>query len=251
MEKKIYSIENTKGMKACIMNYGANLQALYVPNKKGEIKDVVLGYSNLDSYEENDAFFGCTVGPIANRTENATYKIDGDIYNLDKNNDVNNLHSHFEKGYHKCFFDITEEKSKLICTLISKEDDVSGSPGNKEITVTYEITEDNELSISYKVTSDKDTWINMTNHSYFNLRGHDAGKIEDHMVQIFSDKITEVRDGSIPTGRLIDVENTPMDFRKETRIFDRIEDDYDQLKITGGYDHNYVLRDLKDRKSVV
>jgi aldose 1-epimerase len=241
MEKKIYSIENKNGMKACVLNYGAILQALYVPNKDGKIDDVVLGYDNLDAYEKNAPFFGGTIGPVGNRTENASYQIGNKTYQMEVNDNENNLHSSIDGGYHKAFFDIKKDGKKLICTLLSKDGDVLGSPGNKKVTVSYELTDDNELIISYHVTSDKETWINMTNHSYFNLNGHDSGVIESHYAQVFADAITEVRAGAIPTGKLLEVEDTPMDFRVKTRILDRIEADFEQLKLTSGYDHNYVL----------
>ncbi len=246
MEKKIFTIENKKGMKLCVLNYGANMQALYVPNAKGEVKDVVLGYDTLDAYEQNESFFGCTVGPIANRTENASYRINGERYHLEVNDNENNLHSNFKNGYHKCFFDIEEAAGKLVCTLFNKEQDIQGSPGNKKVVVTYALSDDNALSISYEVTSDKNTWINMTNHSYFNLSGHDSGRIESHYAQIFSDEITEIRSGSIPTGKLQKVENTPMDFREKQRILERIDEEYEQLQLAGGYDHNYVLKNAED-----
>lgn len=205
MEKKIFSIENKNGMKACVLNYGAILQSLYVPDKNGKLDDVVLGYDDLDAYEKNACFFGGTIGPVGNRTENATYRIGDKTYQMEVNDNENNLHSSIDKGYHKAFFDIKKEANKLICTLCSKENDVAGSPGNKVVTVVYEVSDENELIISYHVTSDKETWVNMTNHSYFNLSGHASGLIDTHYVQIFADSITEIREGAIPTGKLLKV----------------------------------------------
>ncbi len=243
MEKKLYSLENKNGMKVWILNYGAIIQSLFVPDANGNLTDVVLGYDDFDAYEDNACFFGAAIGPVANRTEDGVYHLNGNTYQLPKNENGNNLHSDFEKGYHKCYFDVKEEAGTLICTYLDKDGDIAGSPGNKQVTITYSLTDENELGILYEVTSDQDTWVNLTNHTYFNLAGHDSGLIETHHTQILSDAITEVREGAIPTGRLLDVENTPFDFRESKRILDRIEEDVKQLQLTGGYDHNYVLRD--------
>ena len=227
-------------MKAHVLNYGAILQGLEVPDKNGDIKDVVLGYDDVDQYEQNYSFFGCTVGPIANRTAYAAYRIDGLLYQLDPNDNENNLHTNIEEGYHKQYFSVEEKPGKIVCSLEANDGEL-GSPGNKKITVTYSLSENNELSIHYEVTSDKHTWINMTNHSYFNLAGHDSGVIDDHYVEIQANSIVAVREGSIPTGELLAVDGTPMDFRTSKRIMERINEPYEQLILTSGYDHNYCL----------
>lgn len=250
MEKKLYTLENKNGMKAYILNYGAILQGLEVPDKDGNRKDVVLGYDDLDQYEKNNCFFGCTVGPIANRTAYAVYRLDGLQYQLDPNENENNLHSSMEDGYHKQYFSVEEKPGAVICTLQANDGEL-GSPGNKEIKVTYSLSEDNGLSIHYEVTSDKNTWINLTNHSYFNLAGHDSGVIDDHYLVIHANSITAVRDGSIPTGELLSVEGTPMDFRTSTRIMERIKEPFEQLLLTSGYDHNYCLENASGGQRVV
>lgn len=235
-----YWIENGKGMKASVINYGAILVNLLVPNAAGEVADVVLGYDALEPYFENGSFFGATVGPNANRTANATFCVDGTEYKLDVNDGKNNLHSHFEQGYHKRVFDATTEDNSVIFSL-KDEDGNMGFPGNKEVKVIYTLTEDNELKISYDITTDKKTVINMTNHTYFNLKGHDKGIIHDHILTLNCSKYTPVVAGAIPTGELADVKGTPFDFTAPKEIGLEIGADEEQLKLVGGYDHNWVI----------
>lgn len=235
-----YSIENGKGMKAQVINYGAILVRLYVPDKNGKAEDVVLGYDNLDGYYVNEANFGATIGPNANRIADAAFTLDGIKYQLDVNDGVNNLHSHADLGYHKKVWKAAEGADCVTFELESPDGEM-GFPGNKKIQVTYTLTEEDELKIHYHATSDKRTIINMTNHTYFNLAGHGAGSIEDHIVTIQAANYTPVRAGSIPTGEIAPVAGTPMDFTSPRRIGDGIDADFEQLKLSGGYDHNWVL----------
>ncbi len=235
-----YFISNSKGMKAGVINFGAILVNLYVPDRNGVMADVVLGYDDLASYFVNGNFFGATIGPNANRIAGASFELEGEKYQLSANDGENNLHSHSELGYHKRVWDVTQEANSIIFSLEDKDGSM-GFPGNKKIYVTYTVTEDNELKIHYHGTSDKNTIINMTNHSYFNLAGHNAGSVCEHRLRICSSFYTPIRKGMIPVGEIAPVEGTPFDFRTEKRVGDEIETKNMQLETAGGYDHNWVL----------
>ena len=195
-----YWLENSKGMKAGIINYGAILVNLIVPDKSGREDDVVLGFDTLEPYFENECFFGATVGPNANRIGGAAFVLDGQKYRLDVNDGENNLHSHYDLGYHKRVWSVEEEKAQITFS-IEDEDGCMGFPGNKKVCVTYSVTEDNELKIHYEANSDKNTIINMTNHTYFNLAGHKE-KIYDHILEIEASAYTPIAAGAIPTGEI-------------------------------------------------
>ena len=235
-----YNIANSKGMSAGVINYGAILVDLYVPDKNGKIDDVVLGYDKLEDYYANGSFFGATIGPNANRIGGAAFEIDGQRYQLDVNDGENNLHSHMELGYHKKVWAV-EEGDDFVTFSLTDEDGSMGFPGNKKISVTYTVTEDNELKLHYTGESDKNTILNMTNHTYFNLAGHNAGNIHDHKLQLLCSAYTPVVAGAIPTGELASVEGTPFDFLAGKKIGDEIEADNEQLKLVQGYDHNWVI----------
>lgn len=233
-------LENSRGMKAGMINYGAILVNLFVPDKNGNVEDVVLGYDTLEPYFTNGCFFGATVGPNANRIGGASFVLDGQKYQLDANDGANNLHSHKDLGYHKRIWD-AEEKEDSITFMLADEDGNMGFPGNKKIQVTYTLTEDNELKISYEAESDKNTVINMTNHTYFNLSGQGKGTIHDHILELKASAYTPIVPGAIPTGEIAPVAGTPFDFTKAKKIGAEIDSDNRQLQFTGGYDHNWVL----------
>lgn len=235
-----YFIENKKGMKAGVINYGAVLVNLFVPDKEGKTADVVLGFDDLEAYYENASFFGATVGPNANRIGGAAFTLDGVRYRLDVNDGPNNLHSHIELGYHKQIWK-AEAGEDSVCFSLEDADGSMGFPGNKSIRVTYTVTEENELKIHYSGKSDKNTIINMTNHTYFNLAGHDAGEIYNHKLTLQASAYTEIAEGAIPTGKMIAVQGTPFDFLAEKRVGDEIGAEDSQLQMTGGYDHNWVI----------
>ncbi|MCR4587808.1 MAG: galactose mutarotase [Lachnospiraceae bacterium] len=238
----LYTIANANGMKAEILDYGAILRSLYVPGKNGEPVDVCLGFETAEEYTVNGPFMGATVGPCANRTAGAAYEIDGVSYKMAVNDGPNNLHSDIQKGYHKTFFEV-DAKDDSITLSLTDPDGSMGFPGTKEFAVTYTVTADNALQLDYKVTTDKKTIINPTNHSYFNLSGHGAGSIENHLLTIKAQRYTPVIQGSIPTGELAPVAGTPMDFTAPKEIGKEIRADFEQLHFTGGYDHNWVLDD--------
>lgn len=239
-EIHLYTLENKKGMKAQVTNYGAILVRLYVPDKNGKSEDVVLGYDKLEGYYGNAANYGATIGPNANRIAGASFTLEGVTYHLAVNDGENNLHSHLALGYHKKVWQAEEAGNSIIFSLDSPDGEM-GFPGNKKLTVTYTLTEENELRIHYHGTSDKNTIINMTNHTYFNLAGHGAGEICDHILTLHAASYTPVVAGAIPTGEIAAVSGTPMDFTSPRRIGDGIDADFEQLGLTGGYDHNWVL----------
>lgn len=235
-----YTLSNSKGMTAKIINYGANLVSLLVPDAEGHVEDVVLGYDTLEGYYGNNSFFGATIGPSANRIAGAAFEIDGREYHIDVNDGPNNLHSHMEEGYHKRVWNAQEGTDSVTLTLEGRDGEM-GFPGNKKVTMVYSLSEDNELKLSYHATSDANTIINITNHTYFNLSGHKAGIIEDHMLKLNAAHYTPVVAGSIPTGEIAPVAGTPMDFTKMKPIGQDINADFEQLKLGKGYDHNFVI----------
>lgn len=236
-----YWIENARGMKAGIINFGGILVNLMVPDKNGKTDDVVLGYDTLEPYFGNLNFFGALVGPNANRIGGACFALDGKKYQLAVNDGENNLHSDKEHGYHKRIFEVAEGENSITLSL-EDEDGNMGFPGNKRVRVTYTVTEENEIELKYEAESDKNTIINMTNHTYFNLAGHNKGKIEDHILELKASAYTPTLPGSIPTGEIAAVAGTPFDFTGGKRIGEEIGADHEQLKLTGGcYDHNWVI----------
>ncbi len=242
-EAVLYTLLNENGMEASVTDYGAILVNLLVPDKDGVVKDVVLGYDMLADYEENGCFFGATIGRNANRIEGAAFALDGTAYHLAANENGNNLHTDFYHGFHKVLWDaaVLPEENAVRFSYISPDGE-NGFPGNLKISVTYRLRSDNGLEISYDGSSDKKTVINVTNHSYFNLGGHDAGSICDEKMTIFADGFAAIRPGAIPTGEICPVEGTPMDFRKAKRIGDEIDAEWEQLTLVQGYDHNWALR---------
>lgn len=241
-EVQLYTVKKADGMEMSVTNLGATLVNLLVPNPDGTRTDVVLGYDKLEDYEVNDCFFGTTVGRNAGRIAGAAFTIDGVTYHLAANEMGNNLHSDKEKGFHKVVWEaeLLEEQDAVRFSHTSPDGDC-GFPGTLRISVTYTLLEDHAVQISYEGVSDKKTVINVTNHSYFNLRGHDAGDICEEKVMICADGFTELGEGSIPTGRILPVEGTPMDLRVSRCLKDSIDADDPQLTLAGGYDHNWAL----------
>ena len=241
-EITLYHLENKSGACAEVMDYGAILVKLCVPDKDGELTDVVLGYDDVQQYEVNGCFFGAIIGRSGNRIAGARFSLYGQEYQLDKNENDNNLHSG-PNGFEKKIWTVKNtdsDKNAITFSRISPDGE-NGFPGEFQVSVTYEFTEDNTLQIYYSGISDKATLANMTNHSYFNLSGEGSGNVLDQEVCIHAKYFTPVKDSqSIPTGEYVSVEGTPMDFNVSKPIGRDIEADFEQLKLTGGYDHNYV-----------
>ncbi len=241
-EVTAYKITNRKGAYITVLDYGAILKDVVVPNKDGVLTDVALGYDNIASYEENPPFFGATIGRNGNRIEGATFNLNGHDYQLVLNeNDKNNLHSG-PNGYERRMWDAkTNEANGCVSFHILSPDGDQGFPGNFDITVTYMLTEENKVKIHYEGKSDADTIANLTNHSYFNLNGEGSGTIMDHKLMIHADGYTPVDEYSIPYGTVESVEGTPFDFRTEKTIRQDASAKDEQLLHTGGYDHNFAL----------
>ena len=244
----LYSLKNDNGMEVVISDFGACIVNVFVPDKDGKTRDVVLGFKDLEGYFDNSEGFGAFVGRNANRIANAKVTIAGKEYALEANDGPNNLHSGSNKSFYELFDAEYFKEEDTVCVELSKlfPDMGQGFPGNLDVTVTYTLTQDNELLLEYFATCDQDTVINLTNHSYFNLNGHNSGDILGHVLTIDADAFTPTNDALIPTGEIRDVTGTPMDFRKPFKIGDRINDDYEPLKQAGGYDHNYVLNLAED-----
>ena len=239
-EATLYTIKNNNGVSAEVTDFGAILVRFFVPDKKGNVSDIVLGYDTIDGYFDNGSFFGATIGPSANRIDNASFTIDGTKYQLAANDNTNNLHSDDNQGYHKRVWNAQAKDNCVIFTL-EDADGSMGFPGNKKVQVTYTLTDENELKLDYFVTSDKKTLINMTNHTYFNLAGHNSGNIEQHTLQLCAFHYTPIFERLIPTGDYVPVVGTPFDFRELKVIGKDIEADDIQLKYGQGYDHNWII----------
>ncbi len=247
-----YTITNKNGMRADVITFGAILKNLYVPDKKGKAEDIVLGYDELWKYFQNGSFFGATVGPIANRIKGGTYKVDGKKVQLPINdNKANNLHSDFKIGFHKRIWEAEAGRNSVTFTL-TKKDKEMGHPGNMKVSVTYTLTDKNELKIAYHATTDKKTVINMTNHSYFNLGGINRADVEDTVLTINASKVTAVDKQLIPTGEIMEVKGTPLDFTKPKKIGkDLHKKEFLPIKIAKGFDHNFIVDGYNGKKKLI
>lgn len=236
----LYTLSDANGMSVSVTNLGATLVKVVTPDKNGVLGDVVLGFDRGEAYLDNPSFFGTVIGPSANRIAGAAFEIDGTTYQLDVNDGENNLHSHKDQGYHKRLWETRVLDNSVIFEL-TDSDGSMGFPGNKRISVVYSLEEGNSLKIHYHGISDKKTVLNLTNHSYFNLEGHDSGRMEEHELWLGASRYTPVVAGAIPTGEIAAVADTPMDFTVSKTVGRDIEADFEQLKLTGGYDHNWVI----------
>ena len=240
-EAVLYTLTNENGMSASITNYGAALVKLNVPDKEGKLRDVVLGYDDVTGYEKGGGSFGAPVGRNANRIGGAVITIQDKTYELEKNDNGNNLHSG-TNYYNKRIWNVGEKTDSKIEFVLHSPNGDQGYPGTLDMHVTYELTEDNELRLIYDAVPDQDTIINMTNHSYFNLDGHDSGNVLKELVTLDADYFTRADAQSIPTGELVDVTGTPMDFRMPRALGEAIDADYEAVRLGKGYDHNWVLK---------
>ena len=239
----LYTLSNDNGTRVSITTYGGIITSLTVPDGQGHLADVVLGFDRLDDYLADHPYFGAIVGRTCTRIANGTFDLDGRSYSLARNNDGHHLHggaSGFDRALWRARPRSSPEGPQLRLFHVSPDGD-EGYPGRLEVFVTYTLTSDNELRIDAHATTDRPTHVNLTNHSYFNLAGHGAGDILDHVVSVNGDRFTPVDAGLIPTGELRDVAGTPMDLRTPAAIGARIDDDDQQLRYGHGYDHNWVL----------
>ncbi|MDR3598589.1 aldose epimerase family protein [Clostridium sp.] len=241
-EVDIYTFENATGMKVEICTYGGTIVSALVPDKNDQFHDVILGYDTLEDYLNGDKYFGAIIGRFGNRIQYGKFTLNGKEYKLAQNNGDNHLHGGI-KGFDKVIWDakIIEDEANTLELSYFSADGEEGYPGNLHVKVKYVLTEDNALEINYFATTDKDTVVNLTNHAYFNLSGHASGDVLKQKLMINAGKFTTNDKYSIPTGEIVDVENTPMDFRTLTPIGKNIDSDYEQIIFGKGYDHNWVL----------
>lgn len=238
-----YTLDNGNGMIAEILSYGGIIKSLTVNDKEGIGVDVVLGRDTLEEYFENNGCFGAAIGRNGNRIENAEFELGGKKYKLAKNKGEHNIHGGLV-GFNKRVWNVKETEAEgepsLIMTLVSPDGE-EGFPGTVTVTMTYTLTKENSLKINYKAVSDKDTIINLTNHSYFNLNGHASGEVYDQILYINSSFYTPNNKDCIPTGEILSVMGTPFDFRVPKPVGQDIDADFEQIEMFGGYDHNLII----------
>ncbi len=235
---ELYTLANSHGLQAKIMTFGGIVVSLTTPDRAGRPGDIVLGFDNLDAYLAGHPFFGALIGRYGNRIGKGRFTLNGVEYKLAQNNGENHLHGG-PGGFDKVVWRVKNAGPQSLELGYLSKDGEEGYPGNLDVTVRYTLTGANELSIDYSATTDKDTAVNLTNHSYFNLacEGDNLG----HLMQINADRFTPTDAGQIPTGELRSVAGTPFDFRQPTPIGARIDENDEQLKYGSGYDHNFVL----------
>lgn len=241
----LYTLENSNGMKATITNYGGIVTQLHVPDKDGNLGDVVLGYDKLSSYIKASPYFGCITGRYANRIAKGQFQIDGKTYQLATNNGENHLHGG-DVGFDKRVWKATEVSAvgkSGIALVYESKDGEEGYPGDLKCKVTYWLTNHNELEIEYEAVTNKATPINLTHHSYFNLAGEGKGDILNHEVELFADNYVPTDGGGIPLGKIASVKGTPFDFLTPHTIGKRIGAKHEQIEFGKGYDHNWVVND--------
>jgi len=236
-----FIIENRNAIKACVTNYGGRIFSLYVPDKRGNFEDIVLGYDHLPDYlKSNEKYYGAIIGRYGNRIGNARFSIGRKTYNLEKNNGGNSLHGG-SGGFHHVFWEVRQVNGQILDLHYLSKDMEEGFPGNLDVNVRYSLTDKNELKIEYFASADQPTMVNLTHHSFFNLTGNPEKTINNHILQIPADFFTPVDEGLIPTGEIAPVEGTPFDFREPVTIGSRVEERHEQLLFGHGYDHNWVL----------
>lgn len=235
----LYTLADGKGVEATISTWGGIVVSLTTPDRSDKPADIVLGFDDPTSYLTNPPYFGAIIGRYANRIGHGMFKLDGVTYTLAKNNGDNTLHGG-RRGFDKRLWKVTSSTAQRLELSYLSKDGEENFPGNLTVTVTYAL-QNHELRIDYSATTDKDTVLNLTNHSYFNLAGQGQGDVLGHEVMIHADRFTPVDKTMIPTGELRSVAGTPLDFRTPHRIGERIDSSYDQIVLGSGYDHNFVI----------
>ena len=237
----LYVLMNKNGMEVCIMNFGARIVSIYVPDRDGKFADVVLGFDSIGGYQNNKSDFGAFIGRYGNRINQGKITIDSVKYQLQTNNYGHSLHGG-PKGFQYCMFDVRQINDQSLEVTYVSADGEMGFPGELTAKAIYTLTDDNAIDIKYEATTDKPTVINLTNHSYFNLSGNAEKTILDHMMYINADGYTPIDSTYMTSGEIAPVCCTPMDFRKPVKVGERINNfDFVQLKNGNGYDHNWVL----------
>ncbi len=237
----LFTLTNRNGVEVRAITYGGIIASIRVPDRTGALADVVLGFDRLEPYLPRHPYFGAIVGRYGNRIGHARFTLNGQTYTLAANNGPNHLHGGV-RGFDTYVWDAAPLPNGAgVAFSRTSPDGEEGYPGTLRVRVTYTLTDANDLAIDYQATTDKATPVNLTQHSYFNLSGHDSGDILGHLVMINADRFTPVDATLIPTGTFADVPGTPFDFRKPTTVGGRINESHAQLKMAGGYDHNFVL----------
>jgi aldose 1-epimerase len=248
---ELITIKNHSGMEVCLTNYGGRVVSLSVPDKNGKPTDVVLGYDNIAQYADTartPSDYGSSVGRYANRIKNAQIVVEGKTYKLRANDMMNCLHGGGNTGWLHKIYDVKSKNDSSVVFAITAKDGENGFPGTVKATATYTVKSNNTLDIVFQATTDKETVINMTNHSYFNLNGDPSKPGYNQVMYVNADKFTPSDRFYIPTGEIKDVAGTPMDFRVATAIANKYDPSYDQIKNATGYDHNWCLNTFKDGK---
>lgn len=245
---KLFTLTSPAGVTVKLTNYGAVITSIITPDRDGELADVALGYSRVEDYINavDKPYFGAVVGRYGNRIAGGAFRLDGTAYTLAKNNGPNHLHGGVI-GFDKVVWDAKPNPAdNSVAMSYTAKDGEEGYPGNLRVTVTYKLTRDGELLVDYRATTDRATPCNLTQHTYFNLKGEGEGTILDHRLKINADRFTPVDSGLIPTGELATVAGTPFDFRAAKPIGRDIGLDHPQLEYGLGYDHNWVLNRTTD-----
>ncbi|MEX0720232.1 MAG: aldose epimerase family protein [Balneolaceae bacterium] len=230
----LYTLTNSRNMEVKITNYGGIITSVKVPDRDGNMENVVLGFDSIEKYQQNNPFFGATIGRFGNRIAEGKFNLNGTTYSLPVNNGNNHLHGG-DNGFHTVLFDAEETESGQLKLSYLSVDGEAGYPGNLQVEVFFSLSDNNELKIEYRAWTDKATPVNLTNHSYFNLTGDPANTILDHELKLNASHYTPVDEELIPTGEITSVEGTPFDFQEAKIIGERID------KVEGGYDHNLVI----------
>jgi aldose 1-epimerase len=240
-----YTLGHEDGTFCTLLSYGGALQRLLMPDRNGYLQDIVLGYEDLESYErKTNPYHGAIIGRFANRIEDASFELDGQVWQLARNDGPNHLHGGL-KGFNRAVWladPFVAANGPSVRFYYRSTDGEEGYPGNLDVQVTYTLTAGHELLISYEALCDRKTIINLTNHSYFNLSGQGSGTILNHQLMIEADQFTMINDACLPDGRIADVAGTALDFRTMSRIGDRIDADDPMIRAGKGYDHNFVVR---------
>lgn len=237
----LYTLTNRNNMAVKVTNYGAAITAILIPVEKGKFRDVALGFENAESYEKSRLYLGATVGRYAGQIKDSAFRLKEKKYVLYCNDHGNCMHGG-KKGFDKKLFStvIDSEKNKVIFHYVSKDGE-EGFPGTLDFSSSYQLTDENRIVISYKGICDQDTVLNITNHTYFNLDGHNSGSVEKHRLKIYSDEFLELGEDCCPDGKIRSVCGTSMDFREWTLVGENIDSEYDQLLVSEGYDHNWNI----------
>ena len=243
----LYTLKNANGLEMTVTNFGGRVVELFTPDRDGNFADIVLGHDNIDAYVnyKGERFLGATIGRYGNRIAKGKFTLDGVEYTVPVNDGPNSLHGG-DKGFDMVVWDAVQESPQKLVLTYKSVDGEMGYPGTLDVTMTYELTDNNEFIVTHDAKTDKKTVLNLTHHSFFNLHGAGEGTINDHELEIEASKYTPVDATLIPTGEIADVEGTPMDFRTPVAIGQRIKDDYtqeefEQFRNCRGYDHNWVL----------